>query len=83
MLFLRILGILKSESEKIVLVVPERTMIELIMSWSQGLPNMIQNAEAVKEQFEARHNMHAFNPSSITWEAEASRFLSSRQRAHL
>lgn len=83
MLFLKILGILKSESEKIVMVLPERTVIELIMSWSQGLPNMMQKAEAVKEQFEARHSMHAFNPSSITWEAEASRFLSFRQRAHL
>lgn len=83
MLFLKILGILKSESEKIVMVVPEGTMIELIMSWSQSLPNMIQNAEAIKEQFEARHDMHAFNPRSITWEAEASRSLSSRQRAHL
>lgn len=82
MLFLKILGILKSESEKIVMAVPEGTMIELIMSWSQGLPNDTK-CRSHKEQFEARHGMHAFNPSFIIWEAEASRSLSSRQRAHL
>lgn len=85
MLFLKILGILKSESEKIVMVVPEETMYNRVdyVLISRSSKYTKCRSHKKKKQFETRHGMHAFSPSSITWDAEASRSLSSRQRAHL
>lgn len=40
LLLLKILRILQSESEEIVIVVPEGTAIKLIIAWSQDLPIM-------------------------------------------
>lgn len=82
MLLLKILRTLKRESEKIVLVCTRRNCGRIV-SWSQDSPNMIQNAESIKEQFEPKHSMHAVNFNPNTWEAEAGISLSSRQRACL